>query len=94
MENREPEIVIRLRKELAEFSRRAFYRGLVSGAGGNISVRIPHTDTVLITPTGISLGDVEPEGNLLVNLERGDSRKSVWAQAFERMLLPPGCLPA
>ncbi len=60
--------VIRLRKELAEFSRRAFQRGLVSGAGGNISVRIPHTETVLITPTGISLADIDPEINLLVNL--------------------------
>ena len=68
MGERNSEIVIRLRKELAEFSRRAFQRGLVSGAGGNISVRIPHTDTVLITPTGISLGDIDPEINLLVNL--------------------------
>jgi len=68
MGERESEIVIRLRKELAEFSRRAFQRGLVSGAGGNISVRIPHTDTVLITPTGISLADIDPEINLLVNL--------------------------
>ena len=65
----EPEVVIRLRKELAEFSRRAFHRGLVSGTGGNISVRIPNTDQVLITPSGVSLGDVEPEANLLVNLE-------------------------
>jgi L-fuculose-phosphate aldolase len=58
-----------LRRELAEISRRAFNRGLVSGAGGNMSVRIPDTDKVLITPSGISLGDIEPEINLLVNLE-------------------------
>jgi L-ribulose-5-phosphate 4-epimerase len=62
-------LVIDLRKELAEFSRRAFYRGLVSGAGGNMSLRIPGTDLVLITPTGVSLADIEPEANLLVNLE-------------------------
>ncbi len=59
--------IIRLRKELSEYSRRAFYRGLVSGTGGNMSVRIPGTDTALITPTGISLGDIEPEINLLMN---------------------------
>jgi len=35
----------RLRKELSEFSKRSFNRGLVSGTGGNISVRIPGTDT-------------------------------------------------
>ena len=63
------ELVNSLRKELAEFSRRAFYRGLVSGAGGNMSLRVPGTDKVLITPTGVSLADVEPEANLLVNLE-------------------------
>lgn len=58
-----------LRQELSEFSKRAFNRGLVSGTGGNMSVRIPDTDQVLITPSGISLGDIEPEINLLVNLE-------------------------
>ena len=69
MTNKESEVFICLRKELAEFSRRAFQRGLVSGTGGNISVRIPDTDRVLITPSGVSLGDVEPEANLLVDLE-------------------------
>ncbi len=57
------------RKELSEFSKRSFHRRLVGGTGGNLSVRIPGTDTVLVTPTGISLGDVEPAQNILVNLE-------------------------
>jgi L-fuculose-phosphate aldolase len=57
------------RKELSEFSQRAFNRGLVGGTGGNLSVRIPDTDTVLVTPTAISLGDVQPEENILVNLD-------------------------
>ncbi|MEW6673607.1 MAG: class II aldolase/adducin family protein [Thermodesulfobacteriota bacterium] len=56
------------RQQLAEFSRRSFERHLVGGTGGNLSVRIPHTDRVLITPTGISLGDVKPEENILVDL--------------------------
>ena len=55
---------ISLRRELAEISRRAFNRGLVSGTGGNISARIPDTDQILITPSGVSLGDVEPEVNI------------------------------
>ena len=58
-----------LRRELCEYSKRSFNRGLISGTGGNISVKIPGTDTVLVTPSGISLGDVEPEENILVNLE-------------------------
>ena len=67
--SREAEVIWRLRRELSRFSKRAFRRGLTSGAGGNMSVRIPGTDLVLITPTGVSLADVEPEINLLVNLE-------------------------
>jgi L-fuculose-phosphate aldolase len=67
--DRETEEIDSLRRELAEISRRAFNRGLVGGAGGNMSVRIPDTDKVLITPSGVSLGDVEPEANILVNLE-------------------------
>lgn len=61
--------IIRLRRELSDFSKRAFHRGLVSGTGGNISVRIFGTDQVLITPTGISLADIEPQINLLMNLD-------------------------
>lgn len=61
--------IIRLRKELSDFSKRSFNRGLVSGTGGNMSVRIPGTDSVLITPTGISLGDIEPESNLLMSID-------------------------
>jgi len=57
------------RKELSEFSQRSFQRRLVGGTGGNLSVRIPDTDTVLVTPTAISLGDVKPEENILVNLD-------------------------
>jgi ribulose-5-phosphate 4-epimerase/fuculose-1-phosphate aldolase len=61
--------IICLRKELAEFSRRLFNRGLVSGTGGNLSVRVPGTDTALITPTGICLGDIDPEVNLLMKID-------------------------
>ena len=57
------------RKELSEFSQRSFNRRHVGGTGGNLSIRIPDTDTVLVTPTAISLGDVQPEENILVNLE-------------------------
>lgn len=56
------------RKQLSEYSHRAFHRHLVSGTGGNLSLRIPETDTVLVTPTGISLEEVQPEENILMNL--------------------------
>ena len=66
---REAETVVRLRHELSDFSKRAFLRNLVGGTGGNMSVRIPGSDNVLITPSGVSLADVEPETNLLVRLD-------------------------
>ena len=56
------------RKQLTEFSHRTFRRHLVGGTGGNLSLRLPGTDTVLITPTGISLEEVQPEEHILVNL--------------------------
>ncbi len=56
------------RKQLSVYSHRAFQRHLVSGTGGNLSLRIPETDTVLVTPTGISLEEVQPEENILMNL--------------------------
>ena len=67
--SKETEMINHLRKDLADYSRRTFHRGLVSGAGGNISVRIPDTDRVLITASGVSLGDIEPDSSLLVNFE-------------------------
>lgn len=66
---REAETVVRLRHELSDFSKRAFLRNLVGGTGGNMSARIPGSDKVLITPSGVSLADVEPETNLLVRLD-------------------------
>jgi L-ribulose-5-phosphate 4-epimerase len=67
--SKESETIHRLREALSDYSKRSFHRGLVSGTGGNISVRIPDHDRVLITASGVSLGDVEPDSNLLVNLE-------------------------
>jgi len=61
------------KKDIAQFSRLSYDRGLVAARGGNLSIRIPGTERVLITPSGISLWDITPEiiievdiyGNLL-----------------------------
>lgn len=57
------------RTVLSDYSVRSFTRGLVGGSGGNLSLRIPGSDTVLITPTGISLEEITPEVNILVDLD-------------------------
>ena len=58
-----------LRRELSEVSRRAFLRGLVTATGGNMSVRVPGTGKILVTPSGISLEEVDPKTNILVDFE-------------------------
>jgi L-fuculose-phosphate aldolase len=47
--------------EIGQFSRLSYDRGLVAARGGNLSIRIPGTERVLITPSGISLRDITPD---------------------------------
>lgn len=56
-----------LRKELAFTSIKAYKRGLVGGTGGNVSVRMSK-DTMLITPSGVSLGDTTVDNVIKVNI--------------------------
>jgi arylformamidase len=58
----------RLREELARFCRVTWDRGLVSAAGGNLSARLGDTDTFLITPSGLSLRDTNPEDMVIIDL--------------------------
>lgn len=60
-----------LKQELARMCHLAWHRRLVSAWGGNISVRVPGTDLFLITPSGVALADVTPEGLLTVSLSTG-----------------------
>jgi ribulose-5-phosphate 4-epimerase/fuculose-1-phosphate aldolase len=48
----------RLRERLCEVGRSLFDRGLTHGSTGNLSVRLP--DGYLMTPTGSSLGSLDP----------------------------------
>jgi len=57
------------KKDLAQFSRLSYDRGLIAARGGNLSVRIPGTDRVLITPSGISLRDITPEIIIEVDIQ-------------------------
>lgn len=48
--------------DLVAICHRVYARGMVGGSGGNVSIR--SGDRILITPTGIRLGDVE-EGDVV-----------------------------
>jgi L-fuculose-phosphate aldolase len=43
--------------------------GLVKGTSGNISAKIPGTDTFLIKPSGVRMGFLKPEELVLVDLQ-------------------------
>jgi L-ribulose-5-phosphate 4-epimerase len=53
-------VVAEFAEELTAVCRKCFQRGLVGGAGGNISVRIKGREEALISATGVSLGDIVP----------------------------------
>lgn len=61
-------VVAQATEELIATCRKAFQRGLVGGAGGNISVRVPGRAEALISATGVSLGDITPTTVVRVDL--------------------------
>ena len=48
--------------DVAAYSQLGFDRLLVRAAGGNLSVRLPNEQGFVVTPTGVSLRVIEPEG--------------------------------
>jgi L-fuculose-phosphate aldolase len=60
-----------LAEELSRYSRLCYARRLVGAAGGNVSTRVPGRELALITATGVSLRDVNPENLLAVDLRGG-----------------------
>lgn len=56
-----------LKRELAGFCNLAYLRKLVSAGGGNMSARVPGTDTFIISPSGMSLRDVDWERLITVD---------------------------
>lgn len=56
------------REKMCEIARMLYERGLVSGTDGNISVKT-EDNTVLITPSGVNKGMLEPEQLLELSME-------------------------
>ena len=70
-------------KRIVKAGRELHDHGLVRGTTGNISARIPGTDTFLIKPSGVRMACLKPEELVLVDLQgnkiRGESNVSVEA---------------
>lgn len=55
------------RKELVDYCKLLYDRGMLSGSEGNISVRLDD-DRVLITPAGMTKGRMSPEDMVIIDL--------------------------
>ena len=72
-----------LRERLAQVGRKLFEDGLTYGASGNISARVPGTDTCLIKPSGYRFCDLEPEHFLLVDINTREVLKGTAKPSIE-----------
>jgi len=59
----------KLKEKIVEISKRLYQRGLVAGAGGNVSARIPDSQYVLVTPSGLCKGYLKPSDIIKVDLD-------------------------
>ncbi|TDA30399.1 MAG: class II aldolase/adducin family protein [Hadesarchaea archaeon] len=60
-----------LKRKLVETGRRLVERGLVAGSAGNLSLRVPGKELVLISPSRVPYESLRPEEVSVVNL-RGE----------------------
>jgi len=58
-----------LRERLVKVGKEIYDHGFVPGTVGNISARIPDTDTILIKPSGISMGALKPGDLAIADLQ-------------------------
>ena len=72
-----------LRMRLAKVVRQLYADGLTHDASGNISARVPDTDTCLIKPSGYRFCDLEPEHFLLVNIKTREVLKGTTKPSIE-----------
>lgn len=59
----------KIAEKLVIASKRAYMRGIQTGSGGNVSARIPGTETMLVKASGGSLGDCTLEGFLITDFD-------------------------
>ena len=72
-----------LRERLTVVGRKLFDEGLTYGSSGNISARIPGTDTSLIKPSGYRFCDLEPDHFILVDINTRKVLKGIAKPSIE-----------
>lgn len=76
---------------LIKVAKRVYDKGLTDGTGGDISVRVPETDRMIIKATGTCLGDLDYQKLVTMNLQgekiEGGSKPSHEAEIHRRLYL-------
>lgn len=62
-----------LREQLVQFGKRLVESRLVTGTGGNLSLRVPGRDRMLITPSSVDYWAIGPEDIVEVDLASGEA---------------------
>jgi len=73
-----------LRELLVTLARRAYFLGLVPGISGNLSVRVPGREQIIIKATGRSMGDLTVEDTLLLDFDGAVLESSTRRPSKER----------
>ncbi len=73
-----------LRQRLVKLAHRAYFLGLVPGISGNLSVRVPGREQIVIKATGLSMGDITVEDTLLLDFAGNVLEQSTRRPSKER----------
>ncbi len=77
------DVELSIRERLAGICRQLFADGLTYGASGNVSARVPGTDTCLIKPSGYRFCDLDPKDFLLVDINTREVLKGTAKPSIE-----------
>lgn len=58
-----------IKEEMIKAASRAYHIGLQTGNGGNLSCRVPGTDTIIIKGSGLSFGECSHDNFVMVNIQ-------------------------
>jgi len=79
-----------LAQQIVDYGKRMFSAGLVTGTGGNISIRVPGKNAFLISPSGIPYEEITVDDIVMMDMEGkqigGKRRPSVERNMHKRIL--------